>query len=283
MALPAWLEQGESIRVDLLAEEDLVSVVEGMDAVIHLAAMNEIDCAADPARALLVNGMGTLRLLRAARTAGVRRFIYFSTAHVYGSPLKGSISERTTPRPGHPYAITHRAAEDFVLSAHDRKQLIGIVVRLSNGTGAPVDLHVKRWTLLGNDLCRQAVTAKQLVLRSSGVQKRDFVALSDVSGAVLHLLRLPERSVGDGLFNLGGGHAIRVLDFAEMVADRTERLMGFRPPIVKPATASDEGAHELDYNMDKIEATGFRLKGSLEAEIDRTLLLCRGFQEVGTP
>jgi len=72
------------------------------------------------------------------------------------------------PRPVHPYAITHHAAEDFVLAAHDEKRLMGYVIRLSNGFGAPAHAGVDRWTLLVNDLCRQAVQTRQLILRSAG-------------------------------------------------------------------------------------------------------------------
>ena len=117
-----------------------------MDAIVHLAAMNEMDCARDPAAALEVNTALTLRLLNAAVAAGVRRFVYLSTAHVYGAPLRGHIDERALPRPVHPYAITHRAAEDFVLAAFDAGRIEGVVLRLSNGVGAPAHAAVDRWT-----------------------------------------------------------------------------------------------------------------------------------------
>jgi UDP-glucose 4-epimerase len=133
---PEWLRTCEPVPLDLMSEEGLAAACAGVSCMVHLAALNEIDSASDPEQALLVNTLGTLKLLCAAERAGVQRFVYFSTAHIYGAPLTGTITEATVPRPAHPYATTHRAAEDFVLAAHDRRALTGIVVRLSNGFGS---------------------------------------------------------------------------------------------------------------------------------------------------
>lgn len=273
-ALPQWAREFEVIPMDLSTDASLDAACKGVSHVIHLAAANEIDSADDPQLALEINTAGALRMLHAAERARVERFIYLSTAHVYGSPLAGVIDERTLPRPVHPYAITHRAAEDFVLASHDRRRLVGIVLRLSNGFGAPADPSVNRWTLLANDLCRQAVSTRRLVLRSSGLQQRDFITLDDVAGAVSHFISLPVEDCGNGLFNLGGGRAMSVLAMAELVAARCEAMLGFRPPIERPAPEELSAPGALDYRIDKLRASGFSPKGSFEAELDSTLKLC---------
>ena len=272
---PACRNRGHLVPMDVASEKSVANACRGMDSIVHLAAVNEIVSAADPEAALLINGLGTLHLLRAAEREGVKRFIYFSTAHVYGSPLVGRIAEDSLARPVHPYAITHRVAEDFVFAAHDREVLTGIVLRLSNGTGAPADPQVDRWTLVGNDLCRQAVTTGKLVLRSSGLQQRDFVALADVSRAVLHMLRLPPEQCGNGLFNVGGENSISIIDLARLVAETCQTTLGFLPPIIAPEPKSDEKSEPLQYCIDKLKATGFRREGSLTEEIRLTLNLCQ--------
>lgn len=275
--------KGELVSVDLVADQDLVRLCQGVSCVIHLAALNENDSLGDPERALMVNGLGTLKLVRAAVRCGVERFIFFSTAHVYGK-LAGTISEASVPRPTHPYAATHHIAEDFVLAAHDQRLLVGIVVRLSNALGAPADPEVNRWTLIANDLCRQAVMEGKLTLRSSGIQRRDFIAISDVCRAVQHLLRLPQGSCGDGLFNLGGETSLPVIELAELIADRCQVVLGFRPAILRPTPPPDETAAAFDYRIDKLKQTGFHLAGELAAEIDSTLKLCaKTFRPVQTP
>jgi len=273
-AAPGWLAQAETAPMDVLETASLPAAMADVQAVVHLAAMNENECVADPGRAVLVNTLGTLNALQAAIDAGVEQFIYFSTAHVYGAPLAGSITEQTLPRPIHPYAITHHAAEDFVLAAHDQKKITGIVVRLSNGFGAPTHPDVDRWTLLVNDLCRQAVQNRKLVLRSSGLQQRDFITLTDVARAVRHLLGLGQEDCGDGLFNLGGDNPLSVWDMAQKIARRCQLTLGYLPGMERPMPQPDERVAALNYRSGKLQKTGFALQGNLDEEIDRTLLVC---------
>ncbi len=272
---PSWLKRGEIIPLDLLSEESLDNACRGVDAVLHLAAINEIESLANPKEAFKINSLGTLKTLLASKKARVKKFIYLSTAHIYGAPLLGTITEKTLPHPVHPYAITHRAAEDWVLAAHQKGSLTGLVIRLSNSFGPPIHPSVNRWTLVINDLCCQAATSKKLTLRSSGLQKRDFIPLEDVCRSMHHLLTLPEPLVGDGLFNLGGECSLSIAEIAEKIADRSEKVLGFRPVIEKPGPSANEIFETLDYRIDKLKKTGFQLQGDMNSEIDATLLFCR--------
>lgn len=272
---PDWLRTGKVEQVDLMVDSSLDLACKGVKYILHLAALNEIDSAADPEQALLVNGLGTLKLLRAAERAGVERFIYFSTAHVYGAPLQGTITEESLPRAVHPYAISHKVAEDFVLAAHDLRSLVGIVLRLSNAFGAPVRSDVDRWTLVVNDLCRQAVTTGRLVLRSAGIQKRDFIGLSDVVRAVAYIMNVPNDKCGDGLFNLGGECSLSIIEMAGLIAERCNTTLGYRPEIIAPETKSGGVLCQLDYSIDKIRSIGFSLTKNINSEIDDTLLFCK--------
>jgi len=271
---PGWIGSGKVTAMDLVSSGSLDDACRDMDAVVHLAAVNEVESASDPRRALEVNGLGTLRLLEAAQGNGVGRFVYLSTIHVYGAPLAGVITERTLPRPRHPYAITHRVAEDFVLASHDTGKLTGIVLRLSNGFGAPVSPEADRWTLVVNDLCRQAVTTERLVLKTPGLQRRDFITLNDVARAVSHMLELEPDMCGDGLFNLGGEDAVSILDMANLIAARCETTLGSRLSVERPEPVASETVDDLEYRIDKIKSTGFTLTGDAEGEIDATLRFC---------
>ena len=263
----AVVAMGE-LRDDALLE----SACRGVQAVVHLAALNEIDSARDPDRAMEVNVEGTRRLVAAAARTGVERFVYLSTAHVYGAPLAGRIDEDTPTSPAHPYATTHRLAEDVVLAARGRMD--PVVLRLSNAIGAPTRADVDRWTLLVNDLCRQAVATGALTLRSSGLARRDFIAMFDACAAIAHFLELDRSALPDGPVNLGGGKSMRVIDMVNLVADRAAALLGARPTIVRPDPVPGEAHPDLDYRIDLLLSTGFALRGDLSREIDDTLRLC---------
>jgi UDP-glucose 4-epimerase len=244
-----------------------------VDAIVHLASANEVACAKDMERALIINGVYTGRLLSAASQEKVSRFIYFSTAHVYGSPLAGVIDETVCPRPITAYAVSHRVAEDLVLSASRTGAMTGIVIRLSNSFGAPAHREVDRWSLLVNDLCRQVAESGRLVLRTAGTQRRDFITLRDVGQAVRHLLEIPPSAVGDGLFNLGGAWAPRIYEMAELIQLRFAARYGTVPPLIRPAV-SNELDESLEYKIDKLTSTGFRLEGDVTGEIDKMLDFC---------
>ncbi len=269
---PTWLTNGEIIKLDILNDNQLLQACEGISIIIHFAAINEIDSFEEPELALRTNSLGTLKLLNCAVNAGIKRIIYFSTAHIYGE-LTGVISEKTLPRPTHPYAITHRVAEDFIIAAHDGKKITGIVLRLSNSFGVPERYQVNRWTLIVNDLCKQAVTTRKLVLSSTGLQQRDFITLHDVSRAVEHVILLPDVECGDGLFNLGGENPLHIIDLVYIISSRCEVILGFTPDVVRQESNANS-SHALNYNIDKFKDTGFSLSGSVEREIDDTLKLC---------
>ena len=273
--LPGWLSKNQCIKLDVLNDNEIINACKNIDIIIHLAALNEIDSAHDPERALLINSLGTLKLLNSAKMAGVKRFIYFSTAHIYRSPLKGTLSETTLPHPVHPYAISHRTAEDFVLAMNFQKEMQGIVLRLSNSIGAPINAQVNRWSLVGNDLCRQAITNHTMHLKTSGVQKRDFIALHDVARAVNHFTKLPESSIDNGIFNLGGENALTIYELALKIQKRCELTCGFSPSILNPTSIKSEKSAPLKYSIEKLKSTGFLLEGNLDQEIDDTLRFCK--------
>jgi UDP-glucose 4-epimerase len=273
-SLPGWLPQGEVVRIDWSDIHALEEICSGFDVVVQAAGMNAQDSAADSVSALEFNGLATSRLLQAAICANVKRFFYLSTAHVYASPLLGTITEDTCPRNLHPYATSHLAGENAVLYATQRGQIEGIVLRLSNAFGAPAHMDMNCWMLLVNDLCRQVVTEHSLTLRSEGLQRRDFVTLEDVGRAFSHLISLPRDQVGDGLFNVGGAWAPRVIDMVELIQARCLVVLGFVPNIIHPKLGG-EAPLDLNFRIDRLLASGFELSGNAVAEIDATLLHCR--------
>jgi UDP-glucose 4-epimerase len=272
---PHWLPQATAVETRWDSPQGLQKICSGVDTIVHLSGANAQDCAADPAMALEVNAVATARLMQAAIGQKVKRFIYLSTIHIYGNPLKDVITERTMSAPVHPYAYSHRAAEDVVLASHKSGEIERIVIRLSNAYGAPVEKNANCWMLLVNDLCRQAVTSGKLVLNSTGLQKRDFIPIYDVVSAIKHFIDIPIDKCGDGIFNLGGETPYRVIDLAEFIVLRCESVLGFRPEIDRPDPIQGESSPELNYQINKLKQTGFCLKGSMENEIDLTLEFCQ--------
>lgn len=257
-------------KLDWADPQSLKEACRDCDFVIHLAAPNEIVAGASKSAAVTGTLLTTVDLLDGAKQAGVKRFLYFSTAHVYGGPLSGLLKESDSPQPRHPYSITHRCAEDFV-TAEATPTFLPIVIRLSNALGSPVIPETDRWKLVGNDLCRQAVETGKIVLNSDGTVLRDFVPLRDVCRAVAFLLGHPtsEKSL---LLNVGSGTTRTIREIAEMVASEWKRRSGNEIPIhYAPSSGSQT---QFEFSVDKLLALGFSFESSLEEEIKATLDQC---------
>lgn len=271
---PDWLPQAEVRQTKWHDGPALEQACNGVDVVIHAAGMNAQDCLTDPVAALEFNGLSTARLLEAANRSGVKRFVCLSTAHVYANPLIGSITEENCPRNLHPYATSHLAGENVVLSASERGQLQGVVLRLSNAFGAPAHKDANCWGLLVNDLCRQAVQGGKLVLRSSGLQQRDFISITE---AVRVATTLSTRALDvplHGVFNVGSGVSQSVLELAQMVQQRCKSVLGFEPELQRFATGADERHEKLEYRTDKLNKIGLTVSANHSDEIDGLLAFC---------
>jgi UDP-glucose 4-epimerase len=273
---PDWLPQAE---VAIIAWDDMEALersVFGADVIIHAAGMNAQDSAADPIAALAFNGLATSRLVVAASRVGVEKFIYLSTAHVYESFLVGTITEDTCPRNLHPYATSHLAGEHAVLSANSRSEINGIVLRLSNAYGAPVHEGVNCWMLLINDLCRQALATRKLVLQTSGSQERDFIALTSVCQITERVVIDHDKAKDANVFNVGAGTSQSVLEMALLIQQRCSKILGFEPELLRKKIKSNELYPKLIYRTDHLKSLGISTT-SLDniAEIDGLLQFCQ--------
>ncbi len=251
--------------------DDYAALFEGADCAIHLAAPNEIECATNPGAAVEATVTLTRHAVGAALQHGVRRFIYMSTVHVYG-PMQDHIDENTAPDPRHPYALAHLQSEQAVAAATEN--LDTVILRLSNGFGAPADTGPDRWSLLVNDLCRQAIEDRRLVLKSDGMQQRDFLPLGDVADAVAYFVFAPPHPTGVRVFNLSAGKAMHVRDMAELIRARAQELLGTEIELSLPAAAATAPQADLLIDNRRLLDTGFALTADPAAEIDAMLRFC---------
>ena len=270
---PFWISQAEVTQVIWDDGCALERSCDSVDVVIHAAGMNAQECVGNPVAALEFNGVATARLVAAASRAGVRRFIYLSTAHVYASPLVGTITEDTCPRNKHPYATSHLAGEYMVLST---RQIQGIVLRLSNAFGAPMHKEANCWMLLVNDLCRQAVQTHKLVLQTSGLQQRDFIGLTNVCRVVEQFVLGHGGSAQQGTYNIGAGVSQSVLEIGRLVQQRCLQVLGFEPVLQRVQRGEENQQPTLTYRTDNLASLGIKfnsLDNSLE--IDNLLRFCQ--------
>ncbi len=258
------------------SDSALLQICEGIDVVIHAAGMNAKECLKDPEGALNFNGNGTSRLAKAASKAGVKKFIYLSTAHVYASPLVGSITEKTETINSHPYATSHLAGENALLEIGKSAKMWSIVLRLSNAFGAPSHLSANCWMLLVNDLCRQAIQKKKLIVKSDGLQLRDFISMQEVCCVIEKIALASEKFSAIQIFNLGSGISKSVREIALLVQARSVKVLGFKPELSFLKDISSKTPLPLHYETKNLSILDIKVKEeSFESEIDNLLRFCR--------
>lgn len=261
------------IKLEWDNEFSLQNACRNIDAVIHAAGINALDCERDPVNALNFNGVATARLIRAASTSGVQRFVYLSTAHVYRSPLVGDISEKVRLENPHPYATSHVAGENALLYADHKKLLEGVILRLSNIFGAPTNISADCWTLFVNNLCLQAVKTGRLHIKSSGSQERDFIPMQEACRMIGFfanpLVQIDQKCI----INVGSGYSMSLLQMAYLIQERCQILFGYKPKILK---ADNNGERlSLNYDVELMKSFGVRLSSSLTSQIDSLLMFCQ--------
>jgi len=261
----------ENMPMDFSDDLSLQRACKGIKTIIHLAAMNAGDCEKNPEKALLVNGLGTLKLLQAAEQEGVSKFIYFSTAHVYNSPLQGMLDEKTLPRPLHSYSITHRVAEDYVLEADRKGKLSGVVFRVTNAVGSPISYEANCWMLVVNDLCRQVVVDKCMRLRSDDSIQRDFIPISVICSVVHSFLN---SSVSGEVINLSSGQSMSLRMLTDLIIERTKLTLGYFPEVFFGKERKNIPVDVLEISNDKLLRTVGGYNMDLSGEIDQLLLNC---------
>jgi len=180
------------------------------------------------------------------------------------------IGEDTTPLPRDSYASARLASEHAIgAQAGDCKVT---VLRLTNAVGPPARSSVDRWTLVANDLCLQAARGGDLSLRSTGLQWRDFVPMSDVSHVILGAA---EGRIRPGTFNLGSGHPMTVLQLADLVATAAVGLGMSRPAVIPGSEGPVEQSPPFRISVERLAREGFTPRGDLAREVQDTIAFCR--------
>ena len=268
--VPDWLPLSKTIKIDWESEWSLLDACKSVDIIIHASGLNAQDCSDDPDKAFLVNDTYTQRLVNAAVKQGVKKIIYLSTAHVYSDNLTGVITEDMPVANEHPYATSHVAGEEAVLSAANQDGVSGVIVRIANVFGRPADKDVHCWMLLVNDLCRQAVVKKSLTLYSNSKIVRDFVTIGDFC-SVIGLL-IEENNTGN-IVNIGSGKSYTIGEMAAKIQSNCLNVLGFEPPIIlkqKPSMNKNSFQFQTNY----LDSVSFQFANDFDGEIKELINFC---------
>jgi nucleoside-diphosphate-sugar epimerase len=206
------LEEFHLVRGDVRDIGLVKKVVEDVDAVFHEAALMDIPLSIEnPLLFNDVNLAGTLNLLKACLDSDVKRFVFASSAAVYGDSKAAKKRENTLCKPISPYAVSKLAAENYVKVFNELYGLETVSLRYFNVYG-PRQVFGSSYCAVITAFISRLLSRQPPIIYGDGRQTRDFVHVDDVVSANMLALR-SKNAVGE-VFTIASGAAISVYELA---------------------------------------------------------------------
>lgn len=188
----------EVVKGDIRDNEIVESSLEGIEKVVHLAALvSEKGCDENPPVTLEINRDAVKNLTMRAKNAGVKHFIFISTCSNYGISKEKEATEESTLSPLSLYAETKIASEKFVLSNNSSNFTV-TVLRLATIFGLSPKM---RFNLMVNELARETALNGKFDIRDKNAW-RPFLHAQDASEAIVAILNSQKSKISGQIFNV---------------------------------------------------------------------------------
>lgn len=230
----AQVPQAEIVEGDLRDRAAVARAVNGMNYVLHLAAMVSVpQSMSDPVSTDAVNVTGTLHVLEAARQAGVRRVVLASSCAVYGDNDELPLKEISQTRPLSPYAASKLTGEILCQTYYRAYGLPTVCLRYFNIYGPRQDPNSEYAAVIPK-FAQRLKAGQPPTVFGDGTQTRDFVHVSDVVRA--NLLACERDGAIGQVLNVASGRGTSLLDLISTLNDLLGASIG---PEFAPARSGD--------------------------------------------
>ena len=265
------LHKAQLIEADVLNDEFSKLEIDA-DAIIHLASANDI-LSKNTLKGIELSSIGTINTLRLAHNNGIEKFIFYSTLQVYGSELEGIYNEETQLKPENDYAMNHLFGEMYAEMFSRKTKIKIVVVRPSNIYGSFLSNEIDRWTLVPGCFCKEAIEKGTITLMSSGMQKRNFISLEQLSYASLKTLENSHKKFD--ILNLVSNDYRTISEAAFLVSKVLKEKFNINiSPTIKSNLPSESNSFYFDTSNSesyKIDNNHLQNQFNLESEISKIL------------
>ncbi len=192
----------EFVKGDIRNDEDLRNALEGVGAVVHLAAIvGDPACAKQPELATDINWHGARKLYDlCCETRGIKRFIFASTCSNYGKmPGEGYLNEESPLKPVSLYAELKVKFEQYLLQSKTRPDFIPTALRFATVYGLSPRL---RFDLTVNEFTREVALGKELEIFGEQFW-RPYCHVEDLARGCVHVLESDPAAVDHNVFGVG--------------------------------------------------------------------------------
>jgi UDP-glucose 4-epimerase len=193
------------------------ALLDGVEYVFHFAGIGDIVPSIErPIEYLAANVMGTVCMLDASRRAGVKKFVYAASSSCYGVATELPTTEQAPIDPKYPYALSKYVGEQAVLHWGQVYRLPVMSLRIFNAYGPRSRTSGAYGAVFGVFLA-QKLAGKPFTVVGDGIQRRDFVFVSDVARAFWLAAESAHRGQ---IYNLGTGNPQAVNRLVELLGAR---------------------------------------------------------------
>lgn len=210
------------VEADICDHEKIKTLFEGVDWVFHMAALADIvPSIQHPEEYFHSNVDGTFSVLRAAKAANVKRFLYTASSSCYGIPDHFPTDESAEIRPEYPYALTKRLGEELALHYARVYKLPVVSLCLFNVYGPRSRTSGTYGAVFGVFL-GQKLAGKPYTVVGTGEQTRDFTYVTDIVDA---FVTAAKSDVVGERFNVGSEHTYSVNRLVELLGGTEENVV----------------------------------------------------------
>ncbi len=250
-------------HVDIREKSKLMKSFEDVNAVVHLAALTSVqESIVNPLLYREVNSKGTLNVLNQSMDAGVKRFIFISSAAVYGNPSRVPINESHPTKPLSPYAESKLEAEEYCKSNNTIGKISTIILRLFNVYGQRQSFN--QYSGVITQFIRRISRDEPPIIYGDGEQYRDFIYVGD---AVEYISKAIKSNIQETI-NIGTGTKTTINQLAQIIAKVSEK--SHIEPLHKPVKEGDIRQSTADVSR-AVEALEYVPRMSLEDGLRKTI------------
>ncbi|MCU0851763.1 MAG: NAD-dependent epimerase/dehydratase family protein [Thermoplasmata archaeon] len=197
---------------DITSRADVSNALRGVRWVVHCAAQVSVEKSTkDPVFDANVNILGTVNMLQLSSEAQVERFVYVSSAAIFGQPKYTPIDEAHPTEPISNYGVAKLSGEKYALAFARNSPMEVTSVRPFNFYSPRADPS-SPYSGVITKFVNRLKSGKPPVIEGDGLQTRDFIHALDVVEMIS--LMLDKKGLDGQVFNCGSGHSTSILDLA---------------------------------------------------------------------
>ena len=228
----AALNKFKTVLIDWDSIKSIKEAVSKKNVIIHTAGLSSKECEDNPNLAFQFNSLTSGLLGVSSQYEKVNLFINLSSIHVYSKNLNEIINEDSATENTTIYSINKKLTENIFKDISVINQTKFINLRLSNVFGFPVNNNESCWELFINNICKNAIERKSIIIKSNPLENRNFMSMSFLNRTLKYILDNKNELNYYEIFNITSNKTMTLEESAFLVRDKYQELFNRKIKII---------------------------------------------------